>query len=69
VVISADKVIEIETDPKMPEHIFACDGFSEQVLTPGAKIRVQKSSRVVKLVNMKGKYFYKILREKLKWGT
>ena len=68
IVISADKVIEIETDPNIAHQIFACDGFGEQMLEPGAKIEVKRSERVVKLISMKGKYFYNVLREKLKWG-
>ena len=68
IVISADKVIEIESDPQISEQIFACDGFAEQKLAPGAKIKVKCSSRVVRLISMKDRFFYNILREKLKWG-
>jgi len=68
VVISSDKVIEIETDPDISHLMFVCDGFAEQMLKPGAKIEVKRSERVVKLISMKGKYFYHVLREKMRWG-
>ena len=68
IVISSDKIIEIEADPRLEKQVFACDGFREQYIKPGMRIRVQKSDRVVKLIIMKGRHFYKILREKLHWG-
>jgi len=68
IVISADKVIEVESDPNQEKQEFYCDGFQEQSLHPGAKVTVQRSKRVVKLIRMKGKYFYNVLREKLNWG-
>jgi NAD+ kinase len=68
IVISPDKVIEIETDPYLIKQILTCDGFVEQILQPGAKITIRRSERVVRLIVMKGRYFYNILREKLNWG-
>jgi NAD kinase len=67
-VISANKAIEIETDPRLEQQVFSCDGFLEQFLPPDTKIQVQRSKRVVKLIRMRGNYFYHTLREKLNWG-
>ena len=68
VVITADKTIEVETDPERQSQVFVCDGFTEQKIGPGAKIIIKRSERVVKLVRMKGSFFYSVLREKLNWG-
>ena len=68
IVISADKTIEIEAEQDQYKLVFDCDGFMEQKLSPGASITVKKSDRVVRLITMKGTYFYNILREKLNWG-
>lgn len=69
IVISADKVIEIETDVNQKKQVFYCDGFQELLLPPAVKVTVKRSERVVKLIRMKGKYFYHVLREKLNWGV
>ena len=68
VVITADKTIEIETDPEREKQVFVCDGFMEQKVGPGARIRIIRSERVVRLIRMKGSFFYSVLREKLNWG-
>lgn len=68
IVISADKTIDIEAEQDQYKLVFDCDGFMEQKLSPGASITVKKSDRVVRLITMKGTYFYNILREKLNWG-
>ena len=68
VVIRSVKVIEIEADPDLEVQPLTCDGFSEMLLRPGAKITVQRADWVVKLIRMKGKDFYNVLQEKLKWG-
>jgi len=68
VVIREDKVIRIEADPRMAKQVFYCDGFQEQILSPKSLITVSKSQRVVRLIRMKDKHFYHILREKLNWG-
>lgn len=68
IVIRADKTIEIAPEQNYTDLIFSCDGFLEQRLTPGASVVIKKSDRVVKLISMKGTYFYNILREKLNWG-
>jgi len=68
IVITADKTIEIETDPERQRQVFVCDGFMEQKVGPGAKIIIKRSDRVVKLIRMKGSFFYSVLREKLNWG-
>ncbi len=68
IVISADKSIEIESDPRLREQVFACDGFRELLIPPQTKVTVQKSERVVRLIIMKGRHFYDVLREKLNWG-
>ncbi len=68
IVITADKTIEIEADPDHRDQTFTCDGFMEQLLNPGARVTVRRSERVVRLITMKGIFFYNVLREKLKWG-
>lgn len=68
IVIGADKVIKIEADPRVEKQVFYCDGFLEQILSSKSVITVRKSRRVVKLIRMKDKHFYHILREKLNWG-
>lgn len=68
IVVRYDKVIEIETDPELEVQPLTCDGFQEMLLSPGAKVTVQRADWVVKLIRMKGKYFYHVLQEKLHWG-
>lgn len=69
IVISPDKIIEIETDPTTPGQAFICDGFLERMIPPQAKVTVRRSDRVVNLIIMKGNNFYKVLRKKLNWGV
>jgi NAD+ kinase len=49
--------------------ILSTDGQIERNLRVGDKVLIRRADHVVKLVLFHDKFFYDVLREKLKWGN
>jgi NAD+ kinase len=68
VIIKADKEIEALLIGKHDELALVADGQIERSLNHGDKVIINQADYYVKLVLFDDKYFYDVLREKLKWG-
>jgi NAD+ kinase len=68
IVIGDDKEIEVRISGKDDEIILVSDGQVERSLKYGDVVRVKRADYAVKLVLFGDKFFYDVLREKLKWG-
>ena len=65
---SSDKEIEALIAGEHDELTLVADGQIEQFLNHGDKILIRRADFDIKLVLFDDKYFYDVLREKLKWG-
>jgi NAD+ kinase len=68
VVVQDDKVIEVVVTTKHEEVLVTVDGQVSTKHPSGAKVTVKKAKYPMQLVKFPGRYFYDVLREKLKWG-
>jgi len=66
--IGCDQGIEALVQGGHDRMILSTDGQVERHLRVGDRIIIHKADYVVKLVLFHDKYFYDVLREKLKWG-
>jgi NAD+ kinase len=68
IIIGDDRVIEATVTGKHRALNLVIDGQVERTLEPGNRVIIKRADYVVKLVIFTDKYFYDVLREKLKWG-
>jgi NAD+ kinase len=68
-VIGTDREIEAVLESGHSAAFLSTDGQFHQNLQVGDRVLIQKADYVVKLVLFKDKFFYDVLREKLKWGN
>jgi NAD+ kinase len=68
IIIKADKEIEALVIGQHDELALVADGQIERSLNHGDKVIINRADYFVKLVLFDDKYFYDVLREKLKWG-
>ena len=68
-VIGADREIEAQVEGGHDAIMLSTDGQIQRNLKVGHRVLIQKADYVVKLVLFKDKFFYDVLREKLKWGN
>ncbi len=68
IVIGDDKEIEVRVAGREDEIILVADGQVECSLKYGDVVLVRRADYAVKLVLFGDKFFYDVLREKLKWG-
>ena len=68
IIIGDDKEIEVLIEGTHDAMILVTDGQVQRTLKPGDRVLVHRADHVVKLVLFHDKYFYDVLREKLKWG-
>jgi NAD+ kinase len=68
-VIGTDREIEAQVESGHSAVFLSTDGQIHRNLLVGDRVLIQKADYVVKLVLFKDKYFYDVLREKLKWGN
>ncbi len=68
IIIGDDKEIEAEIESEHDELFLVTDGQVQRTLARGDRVIVQRADYVVKLVLFHDKFFYDVLREKLKWG-
>lgn len=67
-IIGDDKEIEAEVQARYDALTLVADGQVERTLKPGDRVFISRADYVVKLVLFGDKFFYDVLREKLKWG-
>lgn len=68
IIIGDDKEIEAVVKSPYNSLILVADGQVQRNLGSGDRVLIQRADYVVKLVLFHDKYFYDVLREKLKWG-
>ncbi len=68
-IISSDQEIEAQVESGHDLLILAADGQVARNLKRGDRILLRRADYVVKLVLFRDKFFYDVLREKLKWGN
>ncbi|MDK9700198.1 MAG: NAD(+)/NADH kinase [bacterium] len=66
-VIRGDRKLHIETEPGYKANVMA-DGSYVDSIEYGEQIEICRANFNVRLVTFTGKYFYQVLREKLRWG-
>ena len=66
-VVRADRILTIETELDQKAHVMA-DGVYIDTIEYGEHMTISRAPFTVKLVTFTGKYFYQVLREKLRWG-
>lgn len=68
IVVQDDKVIEVEVTPDKAAVMVTFDGQEGTRQPSGVKVTIKKAKYPMQLVRFPGRYFYDVLREKLKWG-
>jgi NAD+ kinase len=68
-IIGSDLEIEAMIESGHDNQILTADGQLERTLKVGDRIFIRRADYVVKLVLFPDKFFYDVLREKLKWGN
>lgn len=68
IIIGDDKEIEAVIESQHDELFLVADGQVQRTLGHGDRVFIQRADYVVKLVLFHDKFFYDVLREKLKWG-
>lgn len=68
-IISSEREIEALIEGGHNHLILATDGQIERNLRIGDRVLIRCADYVVKLVLFQDKFFYDVLREKLKWGN
>ncbi|MCX7835333.1 MAG: NAD(+)/NADH kinase [bacterium] len=66
-VIKGDRKLTIEPIPGNEAQVMT-DGFYVDTIQYGDMMVVEKAPFSVKLITFTGRYFYQVLREKLRWG-
>jgi len=69
IIIGTEREIEVVIESGHSGMILSTDGQIERHLRAGDKILISRADYVVKLVLFHDKFFYDVLREKLKWGN
>lgn len=67
-IISDDKTIRIVAHTEFDHVVMNVDGRDAYEVKSGATLVVRRASFSACLVNFEGRYFYQVLRQKLKWG-
>lgn len=68
IVINDTSVVKLEVESRSHNFLVAIDGRSEK-LHEGTSLIVRKAPYTVKVVKLKSKRYFSILREKLMWGA
>jgi NAD+ kinase len=68
IVVQDDKIIEVEVTPDKAAVMVTFDGQEGTRQPSGVKVTIKKAKYPMQLVRFPGRYFYDVLREKLKWG-
>ncbi len=68
VVVPADSVITIELTSDVGGILVTVDGQPGGSVGPGDRIRVARSAHPVRLIRLPEQNFFRVLRQKLRWG-
>jgi len=68
VVIQDDKLIEVVVTTADSQVMVTVDGYRSTRQPSGVRVTIKKAEYPMQLVRFPGRYFYDVLREKLKWG-
>lgn len=68
-IIDANREIEILVGGNTETHaLFTVDGQQSRALTPGDRVHVKRSEKNLMLIHPPGYDYFRILRDKLRWG-
>lgn len=68
IVINDTSVVKLDVESRSHNFLVAIDGRSEK-LHEGTSVRISKAPYTVRVVKLKSKRYFSILREKLMWGA
>jgi NAD kinase len=68
VIVSSDAIISVKVLSQKLEIFLTADGQVQLPLFYGHEIRVQRSSKSVRLVRLANSSFFRTLRQKLHWS-
>jgi len=67
-ILPADAELELELGPTSEPAFLNLDGQKRWQLAPGKPIRISRAPFSIRIVTPKGKTYYRILRDKMKWS-
>jgi NAD+ kinase len=66
-ILPPDAKVELELSRRSESAILNLDGQERWMIRPGRPIRISRAGFTIRLVTPKGKTYFQILRDKLKW--
>ena len=66
-ILPADAQIELELSRRSESAVLNLDGQERWAMKPGRPLRIKRAGFTIRLVTPKGKTYFQILRDKLKW--
>ena len=66
-ILPGDARVELELSERSESAVLNLDGQERWVVRPGRPIRISRAGFTIRLVTPKGKTYFQILRDKLKW--
>jgi len=68
-VVPGDRLLAVTVRSDHEGLVLTADGQVERKLRSGDRIFIRRADYLVKLINLRGKSFYEVLRTKLMWGV
>ena len=66
-ILPADAKLEFELSKRSESAVLNLDGQERWTIKPGRPLRISRADFTIRIVTPKGKTYYQILRDKLKW--
>jgi NAD+ kinase len=66
-ILPGDARVELELSRRSESAVLNLDGQERWIVRPGQPIRISRAGFTIRLVTPKGKTYFQILRDKLKW--
>jgi NAD+ kinase len=66
-ILPGDAPVELELSRRSESAVLNLDGQERWIIRPGRPIRISRAGFTIRLVTPKGKTYFQILRDKLKW--
>jgi NAD+ kinase len=66
-ILPGDARVELELSRRSESAVLNIDGQERWIVRPGRPIRISRAGFTIRLVTPKGKTYFQILRDKLKW--
>ena len=66
-ILPADAQVELELSRRSESAVLNLDGQERWVMKPGRPLHISRADFTIRLVTPKGKTYFQILRDKLKW--